>query len=76
MTKTKAWTEADVSKPFIGEDGLEYADWAGALCGTPVECERNERVLAARAVGVPEEEIQAWIKRFDGDDPTPSHTLP
>lgn len=65
----------DPKAPFIGSDGLEYEDFAARLVGKPADCWRNAHIEDLRSRGVAEEHVQAWIKAYDGDDPTPSITV-
>lgn len=66
----------DPQAPFIAQDGLEYEDLAAYICGTPAHCARNNYIQAHRAAGRSEEAIRIWIAAYDGDDPTPSISLP
>lgn len=48
--------ELDPDAPLVGEDGLEYANFADYLCGKPVNCRRNDEIRGLRA------EVRRWRK--------------
>jgi hypothetical protein len=60
----------DPQAPCIGQDGLEYEDFAQLILGEPKDCWRNKHIITARRRGTRESDIRTWIKAFDegGDE--------
>lgn len=74
-TPTRPLSDFDPQKPFIGSDGLEYADVAAKILGEPIENWRNGNVCRIRAIYGPEA-ARRWVSKFDGGDPRPTVSLP
>jgi len=63
----------DVHAPLIGQDGLEYLNFAAYLEGRPIDCRRNTVIRQKRAEGWSAEHIDFWL-RFHDEPPSSSPT--